>query len=96
MVTCALPRQAAVLAAIGERLGEAMGELDRHRHQLVGLVGGVAEHHALVAGTAGIDAHRDVARLAVDRAHHGAGLTVEAEAGIGVADARDRRPDDLG
>ena len=34
-----------------------MREHDRHRHQLVGLVGRVAEHHALVAGAAGVHAH---------------------------------------
>jgi len=37
-----------------------MGELDRHRHQLRCLVAGEAEHHALVAGAAGVDALRDV------------------------------------
>ena len=48
---------------IGEALRELVREQDRHRHQLVGLVGGVAEHHALVAGAAGVDALRDIGRL---------------------------------
>ena len=86
----AQPLDVAAAAAIGERLGEPMREQDRHRHELVGLVGRVAEHHPLVARAAGVDAHRDVRRLTVDRADHGAGLAVEAVAGIGVADALDR------
>ena len=55
MVTWVLPSgrrygERAVLADRGEPLGEAVGEHDRQRHQLVGVVAGVAEHHALVAG----------------------------------------------
>ena len=75
---------------------EAVREQDRHRHQLVGLVARVAEHHPLVAGAAGVDAHRDVGRLAVDRADHRAGLRVEAERRVGVADALDRLAHDVG
>src|SRR6476646_8510511 len=47
---------------------------DRERHELVGLVAGVAEHQALVAGAARVHAHRDVRRLAVDGREHGAGF----------------------
>ena len=39
------------LADLGEALGHAVGDVDRHRHEDVGLVAGVAEHHALIAGT---------------------------------------------
>ena len=42
--------QRAVLADRGELLGEALRDHDRQRHQLVGVVAGVAEHQALVAG----------------------------------------------
>ena len=38
------------LADLGEALGQAVGEVDRQRHEHVGLVAGVAEHHPLVAG----------------------------------------------
>jgi hypothetical protein len=65
------------------------------RHELGRFVGGVAEHHALIAGAAGVDALRDVRRLTVDRAHHGARLGVEAEFRVVVTDAVDRLPDDL-
>ena len=59
-------RQLAGLAHRGELAGELVGQRDGSRHQLGGLVGGVAEHHALVAGAAGVDALRDVAGLLVD------------------------------
>ena len=40
----------ALLADLGEPLGELVRQVDRQRHQLGGLVAGVAEHQALVAG----------------------------------------------
>ena len=40
----------AVLADLGQPLGEPVRDRDRQRHQLGGVVGGVAEHQALVAG----------------------------------------------
>ena len=40
----------ALLAHLGQPAGEAVREPDRHRHEVVGLVAGVAEHHPLVAG----------------------------------------------
>ena len=40
----------ALLAHLGEALGQPVREPDRHRHERVGLVARVAEHHALVAG----------------------------------------------
>lgn len=39
------------LADLGQTEGEAMCQIDRKRHQRRSLVGGVAEHHALIAGT---------------------------------------------
>ena len=58
------------MAGLGERLQNGMGEMDRGRHQHLGLAAGVAEHQALVAGTlvlvaSGVDALGDVRRLAV-------------------------------
>ena len=91
----------AFLADLREPFGHAVREPDRHRHQRVGLVARVAEHHSLVAGAdfvvgvgvAGpllhrlVDTHRDVGRLLVDGDDHAAGLAVDAERGVGVADA---------
>ncbi len=84
------------LADLGEALGEAMRHPDRQRHQVGGLVAGVAEHHALVAGAlqveavlaglaradllARVDALGDVGALLVDRDDDAAGVAVEAVA----------------
>ena len=42
-------RDGAGLADLGVLLGHAVRKVDRQRHEHVGLVAGVAEHHALVA-----------------------------------------------
>ena len=90
---------------LGQATGHAVREEDRHRHQLVRLVAGVSEHHPLVAGAelvlldplAGLErvVHplRDVGRLLLDGGHRAAGLPVEPEAAIGVADLAHRPPD---
>ena len=99
------------LADRRQALGEPVRERDRQRHQRVGLVGGVAEHHPLVARAgdvelvvvAGVgarliglvDALGDVRRLLVDRVEHRAGVGREAEVGVGVADLADRLAGDL-
>ena len=91
------------LPHLGEPPRQAMGEHDRQRHQLVGLVRGVAEHHPLVARSLTIqrvavpvlllvrmvDALGDVGRLLVDRNDDAAGLGVEAELRARVADLAD-------
>src|SRR3546814_5697421 len=71
-----------------------MRVIDRCRHQLLGLVAGVAEHQALVAGALffrllAIDTHRDVRRLLADQIQHTAGGAVEADRRRGVADVAD-------
>ena len=70
-----------------------MGGLDRKRHQLRGLVAGVAEHQPLVSGTlfgiqafALIYAHSDVLRLLIDGRDHRARAAVEADLRVVVAD----------
>ena len=103
--------QRAVLAHLGEPLGEPVRDGDRQRHQLGGVVAGVAEHQALVAGTlpvqlvvgradaglvAVVDARGDVAGLAADRHLHAAGLAVEALVGGVVADLEDLLAHQLG
>ena len=97
-------RQHVGLAHLGEPVRDAVRELDRQRHQLLGLVRGVAEHHPLVAGADPVDrvevavlhlerlvdALRDVGRLLVERHDHAARLGVEAVLGARVADVGDR------
>ena len=53
--------QLAGLAQLGVVLDQAVRQVDRQRHQRLGLVAGEAEHHALVAGAADVHAHGDVA-----------------------------------
>ncbi len=96
---------------LAQPLGEAVGGVDRQRHEDVGLAAGVAEHHALVAralivdGVAGgagthlfalVDALGDVDRLLVDRDHDAAGAAVEAVGLLVVADPGDRVAYDAG
>ena len=93
-----------VLADGGQALGHALGQVGGHGHEDVGLVGGVAEHHALVAGAhlvdgigraAGlrvkglVDALGDVGALLVDEVEDAAGLAVKAELCAVVANAAD-------
>ncbi len=74
---------------------EAMGEGDRERHVRIGLVAGEAEHHPLIAGASGVDALRDVTRLAPDRIEYAARVGIESDAGLGISDALDRVAHDL-
>ena len=74
-------RQGSVLSHLRQPARDSVSENDRHRHELVGLVAGVAEHHSLVAGPelvvldslarleGVVDALRDVGRLLLDRRH---------------------------
>ena len=96
-------RQDAGLADLGQPVGQAVRQPDRQRHEVVGLVAGVAEHHPLVAGAlavedvlarragalleGGVDALGDVGRLRVDRGDDAAGVAVEADGLAVVADA---------
>src|SRR5207244_5515104 len=90
------PGEVAALADDREPLGEVMGEDDVEGHEGGGLVGRVPEHHPLVARAARVDAPRDIGRLPVDRGDYGAGLRVEAEVRVGVADGGDGAPHDVG
>jgi hypothetical protein len=72
-----------------------VGELNRHGHQLLGLVRCVAEHHALIAGASRVDSLRYVRRLLVDCADDGARLRIESVAGVVVANPLDRGAHDL-
>ena len=75
-----------------------MREPDRQRHQRLGLVRRVAEHHALVAGADGaiavVGAGGDVRRLAVEVHLDGAAVGVDVVRGIAVTDLAQRLADD--
>ena len=79
---------------VGKHLHYAVGKRERYRHELRGLVGGIAEHHALVAGTLvvlflALNALVYVAALLVDGCEHAARVAVELVFGLGVANAVD-------
>ena len=57
----------AVLAHRGELLGEPVRQPDRQRHQLGGVVAGVAEHQALVAGALAVQRVLGVGTLVAGR-----------------------------
>ena len=84
-----------ILAHLRESHGQLMRQRDGSRHQLLVLVAGVAEHHALIACAAGVYAHGDIAGLFVDAGDYGAGVAVEAVQGIVVADGLHGAADDL-
>ena len=92
----AQPRQVSVLAGHRQALGETVREHDGQRHERRRLFGGVPEHHALIPRPAAVDAEGDVGGLFVDRGEYRAGLGVEAEVGVGIADGRDGAADDVG
>ena len=65
-------RHPAGVPRLGHLMQDAVGVINRRRHQGLGLAAGIAEHDALVAGALfllllgiGIDAHGDVGRLLV-------------------------------
>ena len=49
------PGQRAIFAEFGQPPGEFMSQVDRHGHQLRGLVAGKAKHHPLIAGADSLD-----------------------------------------
>jgi len=70
------------------------------RHEHVGFVGGIAEHQTLIAGTlflATLPVHAlvDVGRLLAQGIEHRAGVAVEADVRMGVADLDHRVADQL-
>src|SRR5205814_95389 len=82
-------RQRAVLANFGKFAAEFVGQRNRCGHQFGSFVGGIAEHHALVAGAAGVHAHGDIARLLVDAGDDRAGVGIESVERVVVADGGD-------
>ena len=88
--------QAPLAADVRQRPHEVVRQHERQRHQLRRLVAGVPEHQPLVARAAGVDPHRDVGRLPVQRREHGARVGVEAELRAGVPHVPHGLPGDVG
>ena len=88
------PAELALLAHLGLLLDQAVRVVDGRRHEVAGLVGGVAEHQALVTRALlfrllAVDALVDVRRLLADQVEHAAGGAVEADVAAVVADVED-------
>ena len=66
-----------------------MRQRNRQRHQFRRLIASVSEHQSLIAGAAGVHAHRDVWRLRLNHIDHGAGLGIESKSRIVIANAID-------
>ena len=86
--------QLAALRSVGVVLDQAMGQIDRQRHERMRFLAGEAEHHALIAGAADVHAGRDVARLGVQIANDLASVGREADGRIDVTDLADRVADE--
>lgn len=71
---------------------QRMGKRDRQRNQLGRLVGGIAEHEALVAGTAGVipDARGDLGRLQRDLRGDLEPVEIETPGRVAVTGLADR------
>src|SRR5690606_7611559 len=96
----AQPGQQAGLAGLGLALDQAVAEDDRRRHQHIGLVAGVAEHQALVAGAlvfrlGAVDTLVDVRGLLANDVDDAAGGAVETDVRAGVANVADHLAGDL-
>ena len=97
----AQPLEGSVLANVGETLAEAGGEEVGEGHELGGLIGGVAEHDALVTSAdlldalVEVDALGDIGALLLDGDDDVAGVAVDALVGGGVADVADGGTDDV-
>jgi hypothetical protein len=89
-----------LLANLGELVRQLVRELDRHRHQLLGLVAREAKHQALVAGAllrrvgAAVNALRDIGRLRGNRHHDRARVSIKAHVRAGEPDLANRLADD--
>ena len=79
-------RQVTCLADFGEPAHQFMREHNGQGHELIGFVAGIAEHQALIASAAGIHAHGDIRRLALERRDYGAGVGVETILRARIAD----------
>ena len=98
------PREGVVTAAVGALLGEVAGEFVGEGHEGFSFVGGITEHHTLIAGTEVFvlldvvgteDGLVDFGGLLFDGNEEVAGLVVETLGGVVEADVLDGVTDDL-
>ena len=80
----------ALLANLGKGAHQQMGQVERHRHQTLRLVGGIAEHHALVACTLilivlTVNTTVDILALLVNGSQNTTRITVKLVFGLRIA-----------
>ena len=83
-----------LLADVGQGTHNEVSQVERDRHKVLRLVGGITEHHTLIAGAllvliAVIDSTIDVGTLLVDGAEDTARVAVELVFSLRIADALD-------
>ena len=61
------------LAGLGEAASDLVRQRDRQRHQFLGLVAGVADHHALVAGAGFVEDIAAASAAVLQRVRHPGG-----------------------
>ncbi|CPZ73268.1 Uncharacterised protein [Mycobacteroides abscessus] len=103
-------RQQPILAHLSQAAREPVCQRDGQRHQLGGVVDGVAEHQALIAGSLSVqrirgaldaglvgrvDTLRNVGRLRTDGDIHTTGVAIEALGRGVIADLQHPFPDDV-
>ena len=81
--------QLAGTAYFAELTNQFVRQHDRERHQFRGFIAGIAEHEALIAGAAGIDAHRNIGGLALNGVQNPAGFAIEPKCRVGITDIAD-------
>ena len=90
--------EGAIFSLLCEAIRHSVCQRNRQGHQIVGLVAGITEHHALVSCAANliVGSHRNVGALLINGGEHRAGVTIEACFGAVVADVLQRLSDDAG
>src|SRR5258708_24484082 len=88
-------RKHAVLTDFREPHRQLVRQIDGRGHVVFIFVGGVTEHHALVAGAAGVHAHGDVTGLLIDAGDHGAGVGVKTIKSVVITNRLDHAADYL-
>lgn len=94
------PAEGSVTAGSSHGSVELVGEHDRQRHVLLGLVGGISEHDTLVTSTVVLEVTvvetlGDIGGLLLDGDEDVASLVVEALLGVVVSNLLDGLTDDL-
>ena len=103
--------QSSILANLRQLQAQLVGKVDRERHIVIRLIGGVSEHHSLVAGSDGFDlavghlvflcfqrlvnAHGNIRGLLVQSDKNRAGICIKSHIAADITDLTDGVTHDL-